>query len=174
MTHSGSSKMTVMLRSRLTRLVVISLTMTGSVGLASETKEHVLERSKALEEVVLVGVSACGSWPVRHSDIVTCEYAELVPKTIPRVRDFRIKLLDNCLDCAAGSRQPRGNHSRSTVEARFCQRVFWTPSRVGKVSAPIAATEPLQVDFTYAISRSGRVDDIVILDFEGNWSNRPS
>ena len=52
----------------------------------------------------------------------------------------------------------------------MCQRVFWTPSRVGKVAAPIAATEPLQVDFTYAISRSGRVDDIVILDFEGNWS----
>ena len=170
MTHSDSGNRAVMSNNRLIGLLAFSLAMTGAIGLASEAKEHVLERSKPLEEVVAIGVSACGSWPVRHSDIVTYEYAELSRETLPRIRELRTKLLDNCLNCATDICRPEIHPSHSILEARLCQRVFWTPRRVGKIAAPIEDTEPLQVDFAYAISRRGRVDDIVVLDFEGNWS----
>lgn len=167
---SDAGNMTEMLITRLIGLVAVSLAMIASVTRASEAAEQVLEDARLLEEVVVLGVSACGSWPVRHRDIVTCEYAELARETLPRIRELRPKLLDNCLDCAADSCQSAVNHSHSTLEARMCRRVYWTPSRVGKVAVPIEETEPLQVDFTYSISRSGRVDDIAVLDFEGNWS----
>jgi hypothetical protein len=122
-----------------------------------------------MEEIVVVAVERCGPWPIRHSLIEGCDFAELTREGLESTRSFRAQILHSCLRCADGLCQP--HLAGASGQSKFiCQKVFWTPKKVGRVRRGDQDHESLAVTFSYSITTRGRVRDVTILELDTELS----
>ena len=128
------------------------------------------QEARPIEEVVVQGLERCGSWPIDHREMSTCEFAVLDRGRISTVRELRSKLLSLCLSCTDRVCVRRQLPRDLQEEARLCRRVFWTPTRIRRMSRQSRNTHWLDVSFTYTLSARGRVEDVRLTSLEGEWS----
>ena len=135
---------------------------------AQEPHANVIPPAGVVEEVVVKGVSRCGSWPIRHQRLRGCEYAELRKEDLSKVLELRAKLFSICLSCQGNQCVVRVWSRDRTTEKRLCRRLFRTPSKVSRVMIAGGYASPLVVSFTFKISTAGKVEDIELISFEGD------
>ena len=136
-----------------------------------------------VEEVVATGVDRCGPWPLFHrSSLWGCEFAVLRERELATLQTLREQLVDSCLACAEGTCRPK-TWTVDTMEERqarkACERLFLTPREIyplRKLRNSISELQPLYVNFTYTVSRDGKVTDIRIpnMDRRSRVTNRES
>ena len=145
-------------RRRRWYLLVCSITSALQVGAVTDPSVAPVDD---VEEVRVSAVAQCGSWPIAHTDIVGCEYAELKPEMLKSVRKLRAEYLARCLRCKEGTCVPRA-WTRDQMTARnLCKRLYMTPTKVPPVMRRSRATDAsLLVRFRYSISTRGRVEGI--------------
>jgi hypothetical protein len=128
------------------------------------------EEPEFLEEVLVQSVNGCGSWPIDHGDIATCEYAVLARRIISKLPAWRTEAATSCLVCEGSTCRPQSFTSHQTQQRNWCKRLFWTPRRIDKLRLTDEEAPELEVSFTYEISQRGRVENIQIFDLYGDWS----
>ncbi|MCZ6642677.1 MAG: hypothetical protein O7F71_13950 [Gammaproteobacteria bacterium] len=151
-----------------TWIFTVSFAFCATFAFAQEIPANVIPLPGVVEEVVVKGVSRCGSWPIRHQRLRGCEYAELRKEDLSKVLDLRAKLFLTCLSCQGNSCVTNAWPKDRTTEKRFCKRLFWTPSKVSRVMIAGGHSGPLVVSFTFRISTLGKVEDINLVSFEGD------
>ena len=125
-----------------------------------------------LEEVVVEGTRHCGIWPIDHERMAVCEFAVLKPQIMPKILELRPRLFADCLSCSGTACTARRFRTDQQTEARLCQRVFWTPSRIPKSMRYSGNVERMAVSISYAISISGRPENIQIRLLESKMTQR--
>lgn len=128
--------------------------------------------SVVLEEVVVEGTRHCGTWPIKHESMATCEFAVLKPHVLPKILEMRPRLFSQCLSCSGTVCTPRHFLTEQQLEARLCQRLFWTPVRISGSMNATGNTKPVGVSITYTISPAGRPENIEIRSLEGEMTQR--
>ncbi len=159
------------------------LTSYTSIAHAQEDNTRGTQPDEVIEEVVVVGPSRCGSWPIEHESLRGCEFAELKKEDLSSVLDLRPKLFSYCLTCQGNQCTINEWPEDRTRENLLCKRLFWTPTRISAFTNPVAryssmveyerklaATRdsPLRVSYTFKISIDGRVKDIELISFDGD------
>ena len=144
------------------------LTIYAVAAHAQENRTRVILPTEATNELVVLGVGRCGSWPIDHQGLEGCEFAELKKKEVPAVLELRRKFFSDCLSCKSNQcileAWPEGRIS----EQLFCKRVFWTPTRVSRFMNPSAGAGPFRASYSFTISTGGRVKDIDLISFDGD------
>ena len=153
-------------RNSLTLRAVVTIVALWSVHLDS------VAASAVLEEVVVEGTRHCGSWPIDHERMSVCEFAVLKPKVLPKILEVRPRLYSHCLSCSGTVCTPRSFRTDQQTEARLCQRVFWTPTRIADSMNFSRNNKPVGVSITYTISTAGRPENIQIRSLEGKMARR--
>ena len=77
------------MRTMLILLLIALFTFYISIAHAEESDTHAIDRNEAIEELVVVGIGRCGSWPIPHQSLKGCEFAELDKDDLPKVLDLR-------------------------------------------------------------------------------------
>ena len=151
-----------------------SLTLRAVLTIAALWLVHLdsMAASAVLEEVVVEGTRHCGSWPINHEGMAVCEFAVLKPQVLPKILEVRPRLLSHCLSCSGTVCTPRSFRTAQQVEARLCQRVFWTPIRIPGSMNYRGNDKPVGVSITYTISVTGRPENIQIRSLEGKMTQR--
>lgn len=156
---------------------VALLTFCTSSAIAAQTDADVIHPGEVIEEIVIQGVHRCGSWPIEHRGLTGCAYEVLTDENLATALDLRSKLFSSCLSCQGNQCVSNVWPDDMVVEKLLCRRVFWTPTRVvgflfGTENSYSLRTfsVPLNVSFSFAISATGRVQDIEVISFEGEIS----
>ena len=147
-------------RCRRRRWCLLVCSMTSALQVGSATDPFVAPLDD-VEEVRVSAVAQCGGWPIAHTDIVGCEYAELKPEMLKSVRKLRAEYLARCLRCKEGTCVPRAWTRDQMTTRNLCKRLYMTPTKVPPVTRRSRATDAsLLVRFRYSISTRGRVEGI--------------
>jgi hypothetical protein len=135
---------------------------------ALEADTDALRNDEVIEEVVVRTVNRCGSWPIQHQSLRSCEYAVLKKENLGAVLNLRRELFEACLICQ-GNRCVGKVWSDDRVRERIlCKRLFLTPARIIKSVISGQRTSPIRVSFTFKISTKGRIEDVEVVSFEGD------
>lgn len=160
------------------------LTLYTSIAHAQESNTRGIDPDEVVEELVVVGVGRCGSWPIQHQSLKGCEFAELEKKNLPMVLDMRPKLFSDCLVCEGNQCAAKAWPDDQIKEKLLCKRLFWTPTRVSTFMNPVSRygsiveyerkfgathNSPWRVSYTFNISTEGRVEDIELISFDGDF-----
>jgi hypothetical protein len=121
-----------------------------------------------IDEIVVVGVNLCGSWPVEHYRLKGCQYVELRKEDLPMVLRSRQDFFSDCLKCQGSRCTMKAWPEDTTVEKLLCNRLFRTPTRIPRIMKPDALFTPFSVSFTFSISVKGKVEDIEVVSFDGD------
>jgi hypothetical protein len=156
------------MRTMLILLFIALLTFYTSIAHAQENNTRGIHSNEVIDEVVVVGPSRCGSWPIEHQSLRGCEFAELKKEDLPKVLDLRRKLVSDCLICQGNQCTIKAWPEYRITEKLLCKRLFWTPTRVSNFMYPLARYSPLRVSYTFKISTDGRVEDIELISFDGD------
>ena len=148
-------------RTQITRRVALTILVVWFVPIDS------VPASAVLEEVVVEGIRHCGSWPIDHERMAVCEFAVLKPRVLPNILEMRPRLLSHCLSCNGTVCTRRSFQTHQQLEARLCQRVFWTPIRIPGSMSVSGNVEPVAVSIGFTISTKGRAENIEIRSLEG-------
>ena len=130
------------------------------------------EQPEILEEVLVQSVNGCGSWPIDHGDIATCDYAVLAQPIRSKVPKWRVDAVAGCLVCENNECRPRSFTSIQTPEEDWCRKLFWTPRHIDRLRLTSEEASALEVSFTFEISKQGKVKNIQIDDLYGDWSEQ--
>lgn len=125
-----------------------------------------------IEEVRVTAFNGCGPWPINHRLIRTCSYAQLKRDKLEAISALRSQHAAVCLVCEGNICRPAHRLLTSDDDGKLCRKLFWTPTRVGVIRGSMVSGQDLTVDFTYRISREGRVTDIEISYLESELSRR--
>ncbi|MEZ5550479.1 MAG: hypothetical protein R3E82_06310 [Pseudomonadales bacterium] len=125
-----------------------------------------------IEEVRVTAFNGCGPWPISHRLISTCSYAQLKREKLETVNALRTRQAAVCLVCDSNICRPARHRLSSEADTKLCRKLFWTPTRVGVIRRSMVSSQDLVVDFSYGISREGRVTDIRITYLESELSRR--
>ncbi|MCH7822737.1 MAG: hypothetical protein IIA07_12020 [Proteobacteria bacterium] len=77
------------MRTMLILLLIALLTFYTSIAHAEESDTRGIDPHEVIEELIVMGVSRCGSWPIAHQSLRGCEFAELERKNLPTVLELR-------------------------------------------------------------------------------------
>ncbi len=147
----------------------IALLICASSAVAQETDTRGAHWNEVIDEVVVVGVGHCGSWPIEHIRLRDCEFAELEKEELPKVLDLRQKFFSDCLICQGSQCTTKAWAKDRIREEILCKRLFWTPTRVSRFMNPGPRyNPPLSVSYTFKISTDGSVEDIELISFDGD------
>jgi len=149
-------------------LKAVALLVLGALSANAEDSGTEVDRGyeNVIEEIVVTGKRRCGSWPIDHLRIRDCEFAELIEEILPKVLETRPKLFHTCLSCEGNRCVARAWPEDRLTEELICKRLFWTPTRIVRSMISGDNLDLTRVDFTYAISVKGRVEDVEIVSFE--------
>ena len=129
----------------------------------------VYTNNEAIDEIVVVGVNPCGSWPIEHDGLQGCEYAELRKEDLPMVLRSRKKFFSDCLKCLDRRCTMNAWPEDKTTEKLLCNRLFRTPTRIPRFMKSAALFSPFRVSFTFSISVKGKVEDVELVSFVGDY-----
>jgi hypothetical protein len=146
----------------------IALLICASSTVAQETDIRGAYSNEVIDEIVVVGVNVCGSWPVEHYRLKGCQYVELRKEDLPMVLRSRQEFFSDCLKCHDNRCTMKAWPEDKTTEKLLCKRLFRTPTRVPRFMKPDALFSPFRVSFTYSISAKGRVEDVELVSFDGD------
>jgi len=146
----------------------IALLIHASGAVAQEPDIRGVYPNEVFDEIVVVGTTRCGSWPIEHQRLRGCVYAELEKKDFPMVLQARQDFLSDCLICSASRCTMKSWPEDWIKEKRFCKRVFRTPTRVPRFMNPDVRVKPLRVTYTFSISTEGKVQSIDLISFDGD------
>jgi hypothetical protein len=135
---------------------------------ALEADTDALRNDEVIEEVVVRTVYRCGSWPIQHQSLISCEYAVLKKENLRAVLDLRRELFEACLICQGNRCVGKEWRDDRVRERSLCKRLFWTPARIIKSVISGQHTSPIRVSFTFKISTKGRIEDVEVVSFEGD------
>ena len=123
-----------------------------------------------IEEVVVVAFDRCGPWPIDHPLTSDCLFAVIKRDKVRVLQQMRARMLTACLRCEDAICTPRVPAAAEDADRRktrfVCEKLFFTPRRVGGWNVEAEEAPELFLGFTYDISRQGRVRDIRITDFD--------
>ena len=156
------------MRTRKILTTIVLAAFCASDAVAAQTDARGEYPNEVIEEVVVVGESRCGTWPIEHQRLRGCEFAELKKEILPRVLGLRPKLFSDCLICQGNRCVTKPWPEDRTTEKLLCKRLFWTPTRVSRFMNPGARFSALRVSYTFKISTDGKVEDIELISFEGD------
>lgn len=154
------------MQTMLVLLYTTLLTIYAAAAHAQDRNTRVVLPTEAANELVVLGVGRCGSWPIEHQGLEGCEFAELKKKEVPEVLELRRKFFSDCLSCKGNQCIIKAWPEDRISEQLFCKRVFWTPTRVSRFMNPGARSGPFRVSYTFKISTDGRVEDIELISFD--------
>ncbi len=140
----------------------------ASSTVAQETDIRGAYPTEDIDEIVVVGVNRCGSWPIEHYRLKGCEYVELRKEDLPVLLRSRQEFFSDCLKCLGGRCTMKAWPKDKTTEELLCKRLFRTPTRVPRFMKPDALFSPFSVSFTFSISVKGKVEDIELVSFDGD------
>ena len=146
----------------------VALLACASVTHAQDADIHGAYQNDAADEIVVVGVNRCGSWPIEHLRLTGCEYVELRKEELPMVLRSRQEFFSDCLKCAGSQCTMKPWPDDRTVEKLLCKRLFRTPTRVSRFMKPDSLFSPFTVSFTFGITAKGRVEGIEIVAMDGD------
>ena len=156
------------MRTMLILLLIALFTFYISIVHAEESDTHAIDANEVIEELVVIGVGRCGTWPIAHQSLKGCEFAELEMDDLPKVLDLRPKLFSDCLICQGNQCTTKAWPEDQITEQLLCKRLFWTPTRVSKPIKPLGRYSPLRASYTFNISTDGRVKGIELISFDGD------
>jgi len=137
---------------------------------AQESDTNVQSNNEVVDEVVIKGVNRCGPWPIQHQDLSGCQYPELKSEDLRAVLDLRQELFGTCLNCQGNTCRGKAWRDDQLKEELVCKRNFWTARKISKTAYFGERISPLRVSFTFRISTKGRVKDIEIVSFAGDFT----
>ncbi len=140
----------------------------ASITVAQETGIRGAYSNEVIDEIVVVGVNPCGSWPIEHYRLQGCEYVELRKEDLPMVLRSRQDFFSDCLKCLGSRCTMKAWPNDKTTEKLLCKRLFRTPTRIPRFMKSDALFSPFRVSFTYSISVKGKVEDIELVSFDGD------
>jgi len=146
---------------------IVALTCSPST-VAQETDIHKAYPNEDIDEIVVVGVNRCGSWPVEHYRLKGCEYVELRKEDLSVLLRSRQDFFLDCLKCLGSRCTMKAWPEDKVTEKLLCKRLFMTPTRVPRFMKPDALFSPFSVSFTFSISVKGKVEDIELVSFDGD------
>lgn len=171
------------MRPMLILLFIALLTLDTSIAHGEQSNTREISPIEVVEEVVVVGIGRCGSWPIAHQNLKGCEFAELEKENLLAVLELRPKMFSDCLSCQGNQCTIKSWSEDRTTEQLLCKRLFWTPTRVSTFLNPVSRyasiveygrqmdatrNSPLRVSYTFKISIDGRVEDIELISFDSD------
>ena len=146
----------------------IALLVYASSAVAQETDIRWAYPQEDIDEIVVVGVSRCGSWPIEHYRLIGCEYMELTKEDLPMVLLARQNFFSDCLKCLDRRCTMKVWPEDRTTEKLLCRRLFRTPTKIWRFVKPDALFSPFRVSVTFSISAKGKIEDIELVSIDGD------
>ena len=138
-----------------------------SIG-AQEINTNGSYSGEDIDEIVVVGVRRCGSWPIEHYRFKGCEYVELRKEELPMVLRSRQEFFSTCLICQGSRCIMKEWPEDKPTESILCKRLFRTPTRIPRFLESDDIFSPFTASFTFSISDKGKVEDIELISFDGD------
>jgi hypothetical protein len=158
------------------RIIQILSSIAGSICISSivaqETDIRGIHSNDDIDEIVVVGVKRCGSWPIEHYRFKGCEYVELRKEELPTVLRSREEFFSTCLECQGSRCVMKDWPEHKPTESILCKRLFRTPTRVPRFLDSDDLFSPFTASFTFSISIKGKVEDIELVSLDGDIDNQ--
>ena len=109
-------------------------------------------------------------------NICLTDFQEKLPKnSIDKIKDMRLKASSHCLKCGTTSCILKKWDSANITNQTICNRLFCKPIKTNKTLFTSDENHGLgvtQVNFTYSINSSGRIEDVVLKAVRGEMDKK--
>jgi len=109
-------------------------------------------------------------------NICLTDFQEKLPKnSINKIKDMRLKASNHCLECGTISCTLKKWDSANITNQTICNRLFCKPIKTNKTLFASDENHGLgvtQVNFTYSINSSGRIEDVVLKAVRGEMDKK--
>ena len=111
-----------------------------------------------------------------ETNICLTDFQEKLPKdSINKIKEMRLKASSHCLECVTASCKLKKWDSANKTNQTICNRLFCKPTKTSKTLFASNENHGLgitQVNFTYSINSSGRIEDVVLTEVRGEMDRK--